>query len=415
MSSFFILKQRNFFLLWVGQLTSSMGDALHALALMWLTLQLTGSSVQMSMVVLSQVLPKLLFGLLGGGYADRWERRKTMIVSDVIRGVAVLAIPFLYKMGELHMWHLYGVAFILGTIGCFFDPANQSMMPSVVRSEDLGTANGWMDASARSCRIFVPMLLGVLTVFLPLYLFFVVDSITFFVSASTLLLMNVRSVPSGDKRRNVWQEIGATMREVAKWPRIYVPTLAVAIGLSAWNGAYQVGIPLLVYKQLQLGISAYSFLIGAYGVANVLASVVYDKLPIRDLANGVMAGWFVTGAGFLLMGFSATMTWAIIGAMCTAFGGPIATLSRVTLIQREVGREQMGKVFALGGTLNSIGIALSLAVTGPIFQGITPSHAFFLYGGVIVAVSLIGSSRLQQGNQKQLRDAEAKKQVTRET
>ncbi|MBO8156891.1 MAG: MFS transporter [Bacillaceae bacterium] len=399
-----LLKNKNFFFFWIGQFLSSMGDYLHALAIMWLMLEFTGSPTHMALVVLSQVIPKLIFGLLGGGYADRFDRRKVMIVSDLIRGTVVLAIPILYVTHLIDVWHFYMVAFVLGSVSCFFDPAHRSLMPYVVKDEDLGAANSLEDASNRINRIFIPFLIGILALLMPTYMYFVVDSATFFISAATLFAMKVSAKAEKVEHQNIWKDIGVTIKETAKVPRIFLPIMAGVLGLAAWNGAYQVGIPILAKEQLDSTISTYSIIIGFYGVGNVLSSAFYYKLPIQDKANWVMYGWILTGSGFLVMAFSSNLVTAIIGALLTATGGPISSLSRTLLFQREIPRHQMGKVFSLGGTLTSISISLSLVFTGPIFEWLSVKWAFLAFGTFIVLVGFLGRVILSSSGSKRTSD-----------
>lgn len=112
-----------------------------------------------------------------------------------------------------------------------------------------------------------------------------------------------------------------------------------------------------------------------------------------------MYGWFLTGTGFIIMAFSYSLLIAFAGAIFVAMGGPISSLSRLTIIQREVPSFKMGKMFSIGSTMISLTIAISLIAGGPIFSYLNPTAAFLTYGGLILLFSLLGLVSLNKDKQ----------------
>jgi MFS family permease len=98
-----------------------MGDFFYLIAVMWIAVKVAGSGA--GIVAAAEAGSMLLFGLLGGVYADRWNRRATMIVVDVLRAIAVGILPILALTGTLQLWHLVIVAVVVGSLGALFDPA----------------------------------------------------------------------------------------------------------------------------------------------------------------------------------------------------------------------------------------------------------------------------------------------------
>src|SRR5579871_6199336 len=119
-----VLRQRQMALLWSSQVLSAIGDYLYSIAVIWIAVKVAGSAA--GIVAAAQAGSALLFGLLGGVYADRWNRRKTMMIVDLARAAAVGVLPGLALTGTLRLWHLVIVAVIVGSLGALFDPALQA-------------------------------------------------------------------------------------------------------------------------------------------------------------------------------------------------------------------------------------------------------------------------------------------------
>src|SRR6266702_767212 len=142
-----VLRQRNFALLWFGQLISLTGDYVLIVALPFYTYQLTGSVLATGVMFLVQALPGLFLGSLAGVFVDRWDRRWTMIASDLLRA-GVLLFLLLARSRDL-VWIIYAVAFTEQLISLFFIPAKGAIIPNLVEEQHLMAANSFA-ASRRS-------------------------------------------------------------------------------------------------------------------------------------------------------------------------------------------------------------------------------------------------------------------------
>lgn len=132
-------RHRNFALLWLGGLISSIGDLILFIALPFYAYGLTGSTLATGTMFLAQVMPSLLLGPVAGVFADRWDRRRTLIGADVLR--AGVLLPLLLIRGAGDVWIAYVVAFGEATISQFFNPARGALIPAVVREQQLAAAN----------------------------------------------------------------------------------------------------------------------------------------------------------------------------------------------------------------------------------------------------------------------------------
>src|SRR6185503_11363751 len=153
-----LARNRNFVLIWLGQTTSRFGDTFHDLALVWFALQISGQDYwSVGLILFAENAPFLFFGLLGGVASDRWDRKKIMIVSDILRGFVVLLLPLLDILGLLALWHLAVIAFLLTSLRVFFQPALQASVPQVVTEQHVVAANGLLFASYQAASVLGPV------------------------------------------------------------------------------------------------------------------------------------------------------------------------------------------------------------------------------------------------------------------
>src|SRR5262245_23320257 len=155
-----LLRQRNFGLLWFGQLISLTGDWFLFIALPFYIYNLTGSTLATGAMFAAQLLPGLLFGSLAGVFVDRWDRKRVMIVSDVLRGLTLLLL--LVVQSAEWLWLIYLTTFLQAAIGQFFQPAKNAVIPQLVDEKDLIPANSLNAVSDSLTRLVGPSLGGVM-------------------------------------------------------------------------------------------------------------------------------------------------------------------------------------------------------------------------------------------------------------
>ena len=149
-----ILKIRGFLLLWTGQAVSYIGDQFHFIAIMGLLLyEYNVSSVEVGTLMVSLSAPSLIIGPLAGVYVDRWSRKWVMIVSDIIRGILVILIPF-----TTSLWQIYLIMFLVSSVSRFFFPAFNSALPNIVPREHLLKANSLSQTTFNASLVVGPAL-----------------------------------------------------------------------------------------------------------------------------------------------------------------------------------------------------------------------------------------------------------------
>jgi MFS family permease len=191
---------------WLAGTISLFGDRLHQIALGVMVLSVTGSALQTGLVFLFATLPNLMLGPIAGTLVDRWDQKRVMIVSDLLRAGLVLLIPFI---ADANILLVYPVVFVVTTISLFFRPAKAAILPRIVRREDLTPANGAIWTGETMADIAGYPLAGVFVAFLgsELAVAFWVDAVTYVISAILLAGLFIPPVA-----REVAPRVGGAIR-----------------------------------------------------------------------------------------------------------------------------------------------------------------------------------------------------------
>ncbi|GCE10228.1 MFS transporter [Tengunoibacter tsumagoiensis] len=393
------LGNRAIALLWVGQVLSSMGDYFYQIAVMWIAVKQAGSGA--GLVAAAETGSLLIFGLLGGVFADRWNRRYVMLTVDCIRAVTVAILPLLAFFGRLQLWHLVIAAIIIGSLGALFNPALQASLPSLSGDvKTLQATNGLMDVTSRIALAIGPSLAGVLIVFLPLPHFFTLDAISFAISALAIFFLGRNFVWRPDQSVHKTTGLASILHEIRDAIQLVHSHRALAWAIVSngilnivWGAAFIVGVPLFVDRTLTGNVGAYGLIVGAYGVGNVLSNLVIGSITIQRRTLSIFLGNIILGAGFLILALAHNLPLAMIGTAVAALGGPMEDISMAIMMQTELPASELGKVYSLRMVLSSVGGALGLSLAVPFFAHLSIGVGIGLCALTMIACGIAGVVR----------------------
>jgi MFS transporter, DHA3 family, macrolide efflux protein len=399
-----VLRLPHLAILWLSQVFSAMGDFFYLIAVMWIAVKVAGSAA--GIVAAAEAASMLLFGLLGGVYADRWNRRITMIVVDVLRAMAVGILPVLALTGTLQLWHLVVVAVIVGSLSALFDPALQASLPALAgNAQILQATNGLMDVTRRLARALGPSLAGVLIIFLPLAHFFTLDAISFAISALAVFSLGRRFAWKPERSQEITRGVKGVLREIGGALHLirthrFLGWILGSYGIInvVWAMGFTVGVPLLSARVLGGNIGVYGLIVGAYGVGNVVSNLVIGSLTIHRRVLTIFMGKLVLGAGFFLLAFAPALPVALFGSALAAVGGPMGDIMLLTMIQTDLPSNQIGKVYSLLMILQSSGASIGLLLAVPLFTLVSVPVGIALCASVMVAIGIAGLARFGFSN-----------------
>ena len=189
-----VLKDRNFLCLWIAQIVSNFGDRLTQMALVALIYQQTpGSAIALAKLISFTIIPVFLIGPIAGAWVDRLNKRNVMVISDLLRGVLVLAIPLFIMLHQILL--VYLAVFLVFSLSRFFIPSRMAIIPDIVSKDKLLVANTLADTTHMLGNVMGLVVAGMLVniKFIGAIGGFYIDAATFFVSAAFIAMMVQRS------------------------------------------------------------------------------------------------------------------------------------------------------------------------------------------------------------------------------
>lgn len=410
-SSLSLFHERNFLWLWLAYVISNLGDAALAVAISITVYNATNSKTALGLSMVFGTLPVLLFGLVGGVFADRWNRRRTMIAADLGRALAVLlllGIPAAHFLPGAHFGArdkglVYAVSFLVASLSCFFSPARQALLPVLVPRDRLLQANGLMLSASQATLFLGPALGGLLMLWFRPRGVFLFDAATFAASALLVrLIANVATPPGAKAARGVaglWRDAREGLHYV--WTsRVLRPAL-ILLSLVVVGGAVYNTLEFPFVRDLWGGNGQqFSLLLSLSGLAAVLTGLATVG-PIRSAppARLIAPGFTVMGLTGLV--FAASTNIYLGGAMVflMTVANTFSNLGQMTLFLGTAPNHLQGRVSATVGLVNKLstlaGAALAVALTAffphsaslrPIFSGF--GFAYILCG--LLAWLLLG-------------------------
>ena len=315
-------RNRDFMLLWTGQVVSTVGIRITALAYPLLVLEQTGSPAVAGLVGFAQTLPFLIWYLPAGGLVDRWDRKKVMLTSDAVRAVALASVVVALVLDQLTLPQILVVAFIDGTMFVFFQLSEDAALPHVVPRNQLRTALAQNQARVQGAELVGQPLGGVLFGIghaVP----FLVNVVSYVVSFATLLLIRPAFQGSRDaQRRHLLVEVGFGVRWL--WQQRFLRAMVALVG--ATNLVFNALVLAIIVQAQQLGaspalIGGIFACYGAGAIAGALAApAVAARLPAAVVLIGAFWVWALT---FVALTVPSKPLWLGVIAAGGAMAGPV--------------------------------------------------------------------------------------------
>jgi MFS transporter, DHA3 family, macrolide efflux protein len=399
-----VLKTRNFFLLWSGQIISQLGDRLDQMALIAFVYERApGSTLQIAKILSFTIIPVFLIGPLAGVCVDRWDRRRTMYVSDLLRSILVFTIPF-FLFYTKNLAPVYLIIFIVFSIGRFFVPAKLSIIPDLVEKKDLLIANSLVNTTGMIAAVLGFGISGVLVQWLGPKTGFYLDSFSFLISATCIFLISKR-FSAAVKFKDVGKEIVEVIRksvfqEVKEGILYFIRnkdirfTAGIIFALWAALGAVYVVVIVFVQKALHSATKDLGLLVMFLGIGLFLGSLVYGKFGQRLshykvifsclVASGLMLVVFALGIYY----FPCFIVAAFLSLCLGLIISPIMIASN-TIIHKVSDNEMLGKIFSSLEIVMHLGFLMFMFISSLLAERF--SHVLILVsvGGLLSLLGMI--------------------------
>ncbi|MDX5594270.1 MFS transporter [Pseudovibrio sp. SPO723] len=386
-----LARNHDYRLLWLGQTISTFGESIYQVAFYWLAYEMTESAWLAGLVVFCASAPYLLFGLIGGVYADKWNRKSLMLFCDLIRAVAVAVVPALALAGMLTVWHLALIAFVLTSARCFFHPSLNAAVAGVLDDDTRALGVSLVEGGFRAARLIGLALGGILIELWGADQLYTIAIVTFFVSIGFVVpLRNVGHAEGEESEDNLLGALGGTLRFLQGHRDLFWGIILFGVGLMFVTGLERVALPHVADQNWGAGASGFGWVLAMITIGYVFASLVIGRLQIKNPSLYIFGGWALWGVFFAALGLSENIWIALSFALLVGAVEAVVDIPLVVLIQTKTPGSRMGKVFSMWSTVAFIGESLSALMIGALISQSTAPAAFIMCAAGTVAMAIFG-------------------------
>ncbi len=368
-----LARNRNYRFTWCGQIVSEVGDHFNNIAVLSLAMDETHSGAAVAGLMLSRAIPAVLAGPLAGVMLDRFDRRRIMIASDLIRGV--IAFGFIYAISHHQVWLLYLLSAALNVASPFFTSGRSAILPSIATQDELHTANSLTQMTGWVTLTVGAFFGGTTVATLGYEVAFVFNALSFFVSAYCIFNLRTekghfRAADRGLNETKVarpWHEYREGLSYMSKAPLILGIAL-IAVGWASGGGAAQVLFTLFSQQVFNRGPLGLGILWGTAGVGLIVGGVIGTQLGKRigfeAYKKTVFFCYVLHGGAYIVFSQMQHWGWALFFMGFSRAAVAVSSLLNWSNLLKHVDDRYRGRVFSTIETMNWSTMTLSMMAAG---------------------------------------------------
>lgn len=357
---------RVFTLVWLGQLVSAIGTGLTNFSLGVWVYEQTGSAMNLTIVYLCGSLPSVLTLPVAGALADRWGRRKAMVVSNVGAGLSTLPAAMLLQASRLEVWHIAAIVLVRSVFMAFLNPAYTAAVSALIPKQHYGRASGMMQASNAGAQIVPPLLAGLLVVSIGINSVILIDVGTYLFALMALLVVRFPEPKGrsdvGTKKRFLLREALDGWTYIRERPGL----LALLFYFTAVN--FVMSIAQVLFTPMLLSFTTAKTLgavLSVSGSGVLIGSIVMSVWGgPRNRVQGVLVFGFLVGFGLSLAGLRPSIPLITAAMFVTFFFVPFINGCSEAIWLTKTPAELQGRVFAIRRTIGFSSIPFAYIVAG---------------------------------------------------
>jgi MFS family permease len=342
------LKNRNFFLLWAGLLISIAGSQMQLAAIHWHIRELTGTPDPMALglIGLARILPVIVFSLFGGTFADTFNRRTILFVTQTLMALTAAGLAWLTFAGNIQIWQIYLLTALQAAAVAFDGPARQAIVPNLVSPTDLPSAFSMNSIAFNGGAVIGPVLSGVVIATLG-------QGHTYFFNAVSFLAVILALLAIGDIPQDLKKASGVSLSAMTEgirfiFTRKIIFSTMVMDFFATFFASANTMMPIVARDILNVGEVGYGWLVSAQSMGSVTAGLVISQMPvIRKQGPTFLAAVMVFGAATVLFGLSNTFALAFVALLLIGASDTVSTIIRNTIRQLQTPDHIRGRMTSI--------------------------------------------------------------------
>jgi len=390
-----VLRIAGFRRLWIAQFVSIFGDFLAFYAVSsYISFRLHGSPRQVTMILVSFLLPFAVVGPIAGVFVDRWDAKRTMITSDLVRAVLVIAMVFAGAP-----WQFYAIFSVLSAISTFFVPAQSVVTPLIVPRESLMSASAVMQQTVQSVRILSPAAAGALVGMLGERSCYYLDSASFVASALLIggIVLPAERPHQNRDVRSVVADLNSGLMYVVRHPVIGFVVTALATGTFAISAFISL-LAIYVRDILRNGPYIYGATGAMVGAGSLAGSIAISPVARRMAhpARLITYGLVVIAAAVCLLAATDTTAVALAACLGVGIGSSLIVVPALALMQSEPAPEMRGRVVSISWALIATSQCIAIFFAGDVAARVGIVLLYYACAALMIVFAGMGWLRLRR-------------------
>ncbi|HMA82326.1 MAG TPA: MFS transporter [Candidatus Binatia bacterium] len=376
-------RYRDFRLFWLSLFISNIGTWMQMMATNWLLYELTDSPLKLGLNGVFRAVPAFALGVVSGTFADRYDRKRLMLVTQLVLAALSLGLGLLNYTGHIEAWQIYAFTFVSGAVGTFDGPARQALFPSLIPRAVLPNAVALNSLLWKGAALLGPSIGGIAISAMGMSGAFFANAASFLAVVAALMMMHTPS-PAVEKRRDFVHETKAGLTYIASQPVIL--GLSVMEAASSLFGLDHAMLTILSRDIFQVGAQGFGFLQSARGLGAVIGSTLFIAMGQRGAQGTVLLiSAILYGAGFALFGLAPNFAVALVLLAFVGATDSVWSATRGTMVQLITPERYRGRMMGVFQLSNRGLHPLGQMETGVVVPLIGAREATFA-GGVFITV-----------------------------
>lgn len=384
MNSTGLFRNRNFVFLWLGQSISTLGNRFYQIALMWYVINQTGSSLALGISVICFTLPEIIMAPFAGVLADKNFKKKILVIMDLLSGIVMIIIAWLVTMDQWPLYWLYSCIIIVSSLSSFLNPALSAVIPLIVGKNDLSKANSLTQFTRQLSNILGPSLAGILIAITHMWILFVLNGISFFISA----LMESRiSIPrvedEGTAHDNFKSRFKEGLQYVLSTRKLLYLILVGGVIINFFLAPLNVFYTIICRQILHVGAAGLGMVDSSIAIGALAGSLLIFTNFFKNKIKLAIFGLVIEGFALLIAGIFLNYTALIVFALILGLGISLASIGISTLYQTIIPHNKMGRVMAILSTASSSTVPLGTLFGSLIIVQVPITWILIIYGAIV--------------------------------
>ncbi|BAY86149.1 major facilitator superfamily transporter [Calothrix parasitica NIES-267] len=355
-------------MIWIGQLASLLGSEMTNFALTIWAWEVTEQATPLSLILFFTQTPRIIAALFAGVLVDRMNRKKLMILGDLIAGFSTIAILILYLTKNLQIWHLYLSAAVNGLFGYLQTLAYSASLSLIVPKQHYSRATALNGIQMSGSYILAPALAGFFYTLMGLAGILAIDIFTFIIAISTLIFINIPQPKNNEVRhRNIksqWQELTFGFRYLFRYPPL-IAILIFWLGNNLIDGMNFAILTAMILARSNNDSTILSTLLTTFGIGGLLGGVTISIWGgSKRKIHGLLTGSAIWKLGLLTLSLALEIRFKMIAAFVSGFSSPFPSSSNQAIWLSKVEPDIQGRVFAARFLIAQIPTSLGAAIAG---------------------------------------------------